>query len=139
MANIIQSLFSSDALVDVTLIPSTLNCSGIVTAMEFCYASGVDDTPYGREFELFRLLILEQQNGLTFRITNTIDGNTTPTTQICTDRSFTGTNTIRFCCDRLTFNTIDQFRLPAPNFAFGITSDSIVNHLRHGISASKRN
>ena len=133
VAFILQDLFSSDANVDVISIPSTLNCGGTVSAVEYCYASTVETAPLEETFQLFTLLTLEQ-NGLTFRINDIIPVFSTPTDSICTDIAFTQTSDIRVCCDSMPLNRFllfQEFELPAPNFAFGIIPESIINHLRY--------
>ena len=92
-------------------IPSTqVNCSGTVSAVEYCYRDG-----NGRALPAFTLLILEQ-NGLNFRITDRIEVRTTPHSQICTENLLS----IQYCCDTTSLNMADHFILPTSNFAFGI-------------------
>ena len=94
-------------------VPSTLNCSGTVSAVQYCYS--VSSGALGTEREVFTLLTL-QQNGLNFVVSSVITVRSTPTGQICT-RGFLG---IQYCCDIMALNPMDQFDLPAVNFAFGI-------------------
>ena len=102
---------------DLYPVPEDLNCSGIVSAVNYCYYDVFS------EFEelqpLFTLLLLEQ-NRRNFRVTHRFEISSTPTAAICTepDSSFGS----RFCCD---VSNIDGFYLPAPNFAFGILTHSI--------------
>lgn len=95
-------------------VPSTLNCSGTVTEIQYCYfADG-----FGTGIFIFTLLTLEQ-SGLNFTITSQVDVQSTPTGQICTAGSpFVGIN--QYCCDTLTLDTMSHFNLPAGQFAFGI-------------------
>ena len=113
--------------VDVFSIPSTLNCSGTVSAIDHCYNGRVDRIIHGLEYMVFTLLTLEQNN-LTFEITQVIPVYSIPTAAICSDQSAT-----RYCCDSLQLNTTIQFGLPAPNFAFGIirSSSREVDQLRY--------
>ncbi len=107
-------------------IPSTLNCSGTVTAVEFCYFRVVRDSviEYGTEYPLLTLLTLEQNNTFTFTVTNRINISSTPTPEICTDVIFdiAPLDVYRYCCDSMELNVTDHFNLPAPNFAIGMSS-----------------
>ena len=97
-------------------VPSTLNCSGTVSAVQYCYRGST----LGTEQSIFRLLIM-QRSGSTFSITNTVMVRSTPTNPICTSKLvFFGT--VNYCCDTLTLDMGDQFSLPASNFAFGTIS-----------------
>ena len=103
---------SSAGVTYIYPVPSTqVNCSGTVSAVEYCY--GGNSGQLGTELLAFTLLTLEQ-NGLNFRITDRIEVRTTPRSQICT-----GIIT-QYCCDTTSLNMADHFPLPAPNFAFGI-------------------
>ncbi len=84
VASIRGGLLPSD--LDIYPVPSTLNCSGTVSAVEYCYAGLRSDVTYGTNHPVFTLLTLEQ-NGLTFRITGMISVHSTPTDQKCTDIS----------------------------------------------------
>ena len=105
---------SSAGVTYIYPVPSTqVNCSGTVSAVEYCYRGS--DGQLGTELLAFTLLTLEQ-NGLNFRITDRIEIQTTPRSQICTGSLFS----IQYCCDAISLNMADHFPLPAPNFAFGI-------------------
>ena len=96
-------------------VPSTqVNCSGTVSAVEYCYRGNTGQL--GTELLAFTLLTLEQ-NGSNFRVTDRIDIRTTPHSQICTRFLLT---TTQYCCDITSLNMADRFILPAPNFAFDI-------------------
>ena len=118
--------------VDVYRIPSTLNCNGTVSSLDYCYGGLIQSNSminYGTEYHLFTLLIFEQ-NGLTFRITDLLDVFSTPTRQICTDRLLSQFEQhFRFCCSTLQHEAI--FSLPAANFAFGILPRSLVSQIRY--------
>ena len=129
--------FSDGLMVDVFPIPPMLNCSGTVSAVEYCYGSllrpgSSRNTRYGTRYLAFTLLILEQ-DGLNFMITDLIDIHSTPTVQICSDRTFSFTTTTsRYCCDRFALDNVNQFHLPASKFAFGVVrGSSLVFHLRY--------
>ena len=98
-------------------VPSTqVNCSGTVSAVEYCYRGSTGQL--GTELLAFTLLTLEQ-NGRNFRVTDRIDIRTTPHSQICTGYQFILPN-YQYCCDTTSLNMADRFILPASNFAFGI-------------------
>ena len=103
-------------------IPSTLNCSGTVTAVEYCYRAV--NSQLGTEQLVFTLLTL-QQSGLDFNITDVIPISSTPTSDTCTQSLFS----VQYCCDILSLDMLDSFLLPAENFAFGVQISSSVNLL----------
>lgn len=115
--NSIDFLPSATALLYIYPLPSSLNCSGTVSAVRYCY---FDDNELGTERPIFTLLTLEQ-NGVFFNITYLTRVFSTPTAQICT-----GTSGSQYCCDSYTLRIMDQFHLPASNFAFGIIPASSV-------------
>ena len=95
-------------------VPLTqVNCSGTVSAVEYCYRGS--DGQLGTELLAFTLLTLEQ-NGLNFRVTDRIEIRTTPHSQICTG----SISNIQYCCDITSLNMADHFILPVSNFSFGI-------------------
>ena len=101
-------------------LPSSLNCGGTVTTIQYCYDGS--SLQLGTEQPIFTLLIL-QQSGSTYTVNNTVLVRSTPTTQICTSRFvLTVFRTVNHCCDTLTLDMTDQFSLPASNFAFGTVS-----------------
>ena len=110
-------LASADA-VYVFPLPSSLNCSGRVSALQYCY----EGSNLGTEQSIFRLIIL-QQSGSTFTVNNTVLVRSTPSDQICT-RGFVIFlwRSVTHCCDTLTLEMSNQFNLPASNFAFGTIS-----------------
>ena len=99
-------------------IPPTLNCNGIVTAIEFCYA--VQDSQLNTDVIIFTFLTL-QQNGLNFTVTDMLNVPSTPTSEMCT-RVPIGPVTLNYCCDTLSLDltSLAQFPLPMEQFAFGI-------------------
>ena len=111
-------------------IPSTLNCSGTVTAVEYCYRAV--NSQLGREQLVFTLLTL-QQSGLEFTITDVIPISSTPTSDICTLTStyleslFSPPQYI-ICCDTLSLNMMDRFLLSAENFAFGVIAVNLLTY-----------
>ena len=113
---------SSEGTTHIYPVPSTLNCSGTVTAVEYCYR--IRDSQLGTEQLVFTLLTL-QQSGLEFTITDVIPISSTPMSDICTESIFS----IQYCCDILSLGMMDSFLLPAENFAFGVQISSSVNLL----------
>ena len=108
---------SSEGTTHIYPIPSTLNCSGTVTAVEYCYRAV--NGQLGTQQLVFTLLTL-QQSGTTFTITDVIPISSTPTSDICTGQ---------YCCDTLSLDMMNSFLLPADNFAFGVQISSSVNLL----------
>ena len=98
-------------------IPSELNCNGMVTAIEFCYA--VQEPQLGTIIFIFTFLTL-RQNGLDFTVRDVVDVQSTPTTEMCT--RVPGSVTLNYCCDTLSLDStsLAQFPLPMEQFAFGI-------------------
>ena len=95
-------------------IPQSLNCSGIVSALRYCYR----ENQLGTEQLIFTLLTLNQ-SGLSFTINDMISVRSTPTEQICSGTLILG----EYCCD--TFTLGRRFPLPTTDLAFGvITSNS---------------
>ena len=128
----------SEDVVDVFPLPTTLNCSGTVSAIEYCYNGNVDSLIYGmRYLVIFTLITLEQEN-LTFTITDVIPVHAMPTPSLCSDRNFSST-TVRYCCDSLQLNTTHQFNLPALNFAFGMirSTSRRIHQLRYRSSSDR--
>ena len=114
-----MSVFRSIAgLGHIYPIPPTLNCNGIVTAIEFCYA--VQDSQLNTDVIIFTFLTL-QQNGLNFTVTDMLNVPSTPTSEMCT-RVPIGPVTLNYCCDTLSLDltSLAQFPLPMEQFAFGI-------------------
>lgn len=99
--------------ISIYSLPSMLNCSGTVSALRFCYYLS-NTNQFGTEITVFTLLTLEQNNRTAFTVTNAIPVLSTPVDERCF--SFFGEN----CCDTFPLDTIDQFHLPASNFAFGL-------------------
>jgi hypothetical protein len=94
-------------------IPPTLNCSGTVSSVQYCYVGNPTNTIFGTDLMVSTLLIL-RQNGLTFTISDAIDISSTPSAQKCTGQ------TVRFCCDSQPLDVANSFSLPASDFAFGV-------------------
>jgi hypothetical protein len=112
------SSISLTPLNEVTIfpLPPTLNCSGTVSAVSYCYFREAESN-FNEEL-IFTLLTLEQKGQNNFVVTNEINIHSTTTADICT--TFLG----RTCCDTSQLNAANQFNLPTSNFAFGIISRS---------------
>ena len=110
-------------------IPSTLNCSGTVTAVEYCYR-----TPLGSQLGIRQLvftLLTLQRNGLDFTITDVIPIRSTPTSDICTQTLTTLLSNFipqYTCCDTISLNMMNRFLLPAESFSFGVISVNLLTH-----------
>ena len=102
-------------------IPSTLNCSGTVAAVGYCYRAG--NSQLGTQQLVFTLLTL-QQDTFNFTITDVIEIRSTPTSDNCIQISNS-----QYCCDILSLDMMVSFLLPAENFAFGVVTSSSVHHL----------
>ncbi len=116
-------------------VPSTLNCSGTVSAVEYCYRGPVNDIVLGREYSVFTLLMLEQ-NGLNFTVDDIFDIRSIPTLEVCTERDLRGT-IFQICCDSFPLDMTESFNLPtASNFAFGLIESSFpAQLLRYNVNA----
>lgn len=102
-------------------VPLGLNCSGTVLALGYCYR--VDSNQLETRNLIFTLLTLVQ-NELSLMVTDIIPVYSTPTDQTC-DPVLLPYAFNHYCCDFLLLNTVNQFSLPAPNFAFGIVISEI--------------
>jgi len=94
-------------------VPPTLNCSGVVSTMDYCYA--VLSIQLNSERLIFTFLILEQDD-LSFNVIKRVEVHSTPSEGICT-RNDIGLLRVQYCCDKISLNS---FSLPTPNFAFGV-------------------
>ena len=114
-----MNISSFEFLPQAVSIPSTLNCSGTVTAVEYCYRAG--DSQLGTEQLVFTLLTL-QQSGTTFTIIDVIPISSTPTSDICTS----GVMDAQYCYDTLSLDMMNSFLLPTDNFSFGVVTSTSV-------------
>ncbi len=90
---------------------STLNCSGTVTAVEFCYV-----TTSATRRNVFDLLILTRQDSNSIRVTKSIPISFQPSLAQC-DSSDSSE-----CCYTITLPELDQFNLPTSNFLIGMVN-----------------
>ena len=118
---------SNSSWVDVFSVPSALNCSGTVMALDYCYAGWPD-----QETKVFTVLTLKQVN-LTFKITNKINVHVNSLTN-CYSRDTEQKPPFYYCCESLSLNITEQFHLPASNFALAIVpATSVIRQLRHRV------
>lgn len=96
-------------------IPSSINCTGRVSAVRYCYG----DFNLENEPLVFTLLTLARNTESNFRITNVIKVLGGPDAQACRETDF-----VRYCCG--SSRLMNQFRLPLTNFAFGVIPSSSV-------------
>ena len=87
MANIGDRLTTLSPFSDVYIfpLPFPLNCSGTVSALQYCYIG----SNLGTQQSVFTLLFL-QQSGSNFTVTKRLPVSSTPTNMICTNRDFGG-------------------------------------------------
>ncbi len=90
---------------------STLNCSGTVTAVEFCYVR----TSVSRR-NVFDLLILTRQDSNSIRVTKSIPISFHPSSNQC------DSSNPPECCDTMTLSDQDQFNIAASNFLIGMVN-----------------
>ena len=104
--------------VDIYPVPPTLNCSGTVSAVKYCYGSS---ETIGINSLVFTLLILEK-NGLRFRVTDVIQVQHRSNTNCIAKSRYTLEGLIdgsdpQYCCSSM---NLEQFHIPQPNFAFAV-------------------
>ncbi len=93
--------------------PSTLTCSGTVTAVEFCYSRTT-----GSDRDVFDLLILTRQDSNSIRVTKSIPIRFHPSSDQC-DSSDSSK-----CCDVMTLTEQNQFNIPTSNFLIGMNVET---------------
>jgi len=116
-----------DSLVDVSYVypinEIELNCTGLVTALEFCYTTTL--SPNNRSpRNHFQFLTLKKLMNTEFEVTRSIPVTSNPTSASCM-----GGHTPRRCCAIKEFSPQDQFNITSPNFAigFGPRKDNKIN------------
>ena len=122
----------SGGFMDIYPVPSALNCSGVVSAVEHCYVGSASNPLLGQTVPAFTLLIL-QQSGLTFTVTNVIDVQSMASREICTDVVFSMEVTLRYCCDSMPLDSTASFNLPASEFAIGVVPGSSISGLSYRV------
>lgn len=123
---------SSGNFVYIFPIPdsSLTDCSGMVSAVRYCYIYGNSEVDFDNERSIFTLFLLEQQNGPNFVVTEVFNISSTPTDRICGSGT---SSSSQYCCDTM---QLDPFPLPEANFAYGIAGEHIlrysnVNYIHH--------
>ena len=100
-----------------------LNCTGLVTALEFCYTTtaSIDDTS---SRNAFNFILLNGPIRNRFEVTKTIQILATSFEATCRIA-----NPLR-CCEIMEFNLQDQFNITSPDLAIGFDTrqDSNINH-----------
>ena len=99
-------------VVHVFPVPSTLNCSGMVSEVGYCYR------PSRITANTVLTLLILDQSGSTFNITKAIAIRRDTSSEICEFSNI--------CCDAIVLDSDDLFSLPASNFAFGIITESLL-------------
>ncbi len=92
---------------------STLNCSGTVTAVEFCYFRTSSSRNHRNVFDL---LILTRQDSNSIRVTKSIPISFHPSSDQCDSADSSQ------CCDIMTLTEQDQFDIAASNFLIGMVN-----------------
>ena len=111
-------------------VPSAeVNCSGTVKLIEYCYSGTVSEVDIEHHlFTLSTLSILptlgDGNSNISFKVLFTKEITTIPTFENCSQDGIT-----IFCCDVATLIEMEQFQLPAPNFAFGVSLPLSAVHL----------
>ena len=115
--NLTTTIFNTFNTFVYTLPPESAlrNCTGTVTAIEYCYLASQLDTS---SMEIFELHILTRDGSL-FQIERSISIWSTPTSSICHPASLFD----MVCCDTTTLNGGGTFHLPPSNFSFGVTAE----------------
>ncbi len=91
----------------------TLNCSGTVTAVEFCY---VRTSSSENHRNVFDLLILVRQDSNSIRVAKSVPISFHPSTDQC------GSPDSSKCCDTITLTESDQFDITPSNFLIGMVN-----------------
>jgi len=90
-----------------------LNCTGLVTALEFCYTTTAPSKSQSSR-SVFNFLTLTRTSDNVFEVVRSTQLSSNPNN---------GANCMptdpRRCCDVHEFSQEDQFNLSSPNFAFG--------------------
>ena len=91
-----------------------LNCTGLVTALEFCYTTTLPSNNRGTR-NAFNFLLLNRQTGNSFEETKTVLVTATPFAASCMSSN------PRQCCEVMQFNPQDQFNITSSsNLAIAI-------------------
>ena len=94
---------------------SQLNCTGLVTALEFCYTTTLPSNNRGTR-DALNFILLNRQTGNSFEETKTVLVTATPFAASCMSSN------PRQCCEVMQFNPQDQFDITSSSnlaIAFG--------------------
>jgi len=103
---------------NTTYIYSGIECSGVVTAIDYCYRGVASmQRPYfiGTNWTVFSLLVLNGSDN-NFIVANAINISTRPTNRNM--KCVRPGQGINYCCD--TYDVTEEFEISSPNTAFGI-------------------
>ena len=92
-----------------------VNCTGIVTDVEFCYKAQVSLVRNPVSTPVFILVTLNHSSH--FTVAKSIEIRSMPNINKCSDSG----STYHHCCDIATLSLQNQFYLPAQNFVVGIS------------------
>ena len=100
-----------------------LNCTGLVTALEFCYTTTIAPNDSSAR-DAFNFLLLNRQTGNVFEVVKSTLVRANVSQANCMSSN------PRRCCEVMEFNLQDQFNITSPNLAigFGPRQDSQINH-----------
>ena len=100
-----------------------LNCTGLVTALEFCYTTTIAPSDNSAR-EAFNFLLLNRQTSNRFEVVKSILVRATPSQANCMNSN------PRRCCEVMEFNPQDQFNITSPNLAIGFGPQRVsqINH-----------
>ena len=100
-----------------------LNCTGLVTDLEFCYTTTIAPSDSSAR-KAFNFLLLNRQTGNRFEVVKSILVRANPSQANCMS-----SNPHR-CCEVMKFNPQDQFNITSPNLVigFGPRRVSQINH-----------
>ena len=124
----IFDLMWQDSTVGATYVypinSNELNCSGLVTALEFCYTT-LDF--FDRNFFNFQILSRDLNN--VFNVMKSILIRANPSTSTC--NTFT-----RRCCEIMEFDIQDQFNITSPDLAIAFGPRQHITKNHEGLVAS---
>ena len=100
-----------------------LNCTGLVTALEFCYTTTIAPIDNSAR-DAFNFLLLNRQTGNRFEVVKSILVRATPSQATCMNSN------PRQCCEIMAFNDQNQFSIHSSNLAIGFSPqrDSHIHH-----------
>jgi hypothetical protein len=120
------SAFSSDEVADedrvyiFSLPPESpeRNCSGCVTAVQFCYRAKLKDDQIGVSRQAFTLLMMTGEN-LLFRVSHRLPVRVTPSSSNCVVGLKVKNRTPHDCCTSVRLPD-NRFQIASSNITFGV-------------------